>query len=347
MKKATICFCMVSVLTVCMCGCAGGRPQDRNGKETTVEYASENAGLQPGGEEDGETALKADVEVSDRSAAVLYTGESFMKSAFAVGGTMLYVCGIKSDGEYFLGGMRREEAVFQEYRLDMGEGMRAYNMAVDENERCHILWMSVEKYEAGDQSADRITYERSCITILDSSGGLEKEVDVTDLFSSGYRRPFCFTVDEAGNYYFENGKEIVQITNDGEMGEIIVCDGWVEGIGTGKSGAVYCICRQENEETRVGRIAEGKVYSYGLQLQQSPAAYAGIYAGTDSELLIFNKETGVFACDESYTETRVSGTELPVRGSGIMGYGILADGRVCLMEQKEEGMVFHYIPAGK
>ncbi len=346
MKKVAIVF-MVFVMTFFVCGCAEYLPKSQKMNENNMENDDGNAAEISDESKDEEVIPLKDVEVSDKSVVVPYSGEDFVKSIFAVGDTMLYVYGIKPDGEYFLGCMQREEDVFREFTVEMDENMRAFNMAVDRQGRCHILWMSVEKYEAGDRSADRITGEKSCITIIDNTGKPEKEIDVTDMFSSGYKRPFCFVADREGNYYFENGKELVQIMNDGTLGTVVQCDGWVEGIGIGKSETVYCIYQKENGERRLGRIEEDMLCTYDLQLPQAEALYAGIYEGTDSELLIFNKEGGIFAYDEGYIETRVAGTDLPIKGPEIGGYGILSDGRLCIMEQENENTVFYYVPAGK
>lgn len=167
------------------------------------------------------------------------------------------------------------------------------------------------------------------------------------MFSTEYKRPFCFVTDKDGNYYFENEKEIIQIQNDGTKGTVILCDGWVEGIGIGKSGIVYCTYQLENGERKLGRIEENMFCTIDLQLPQSKASYAGIYAGTDAELFIFNKESGVFVFDEGEIGTRVAETELPIKGQEIAGYGILSDGRLCIMQQENESTVFYYIPAGK
>ena len=348
MKKITIVFLTVFVLMIFAYGCAGHSSESQNVNENKVEDNNGGAEEIPaeGEKNDEEVIPSADVEVSDKSAVVPYSGEEFEKSVFAVGDTMLYICGIKPDGAYFLGCMQREEDIFREFTIEMDEDMRAFNMAVDRQGRCHILWMSVEKFEAGGQSADRITYEKSRITIVDNTGKLEKEIDVTDLFSAGYKRPFCFVVDRDGNYYFEHDKELVQIRNDGTPGNVILCDGWVEGIGIGKSGTLYCTYQQENGERRLGRIEEGMLCTIDVQFPQSKASYAGVYAGTDSELFIFNKESGVFAFDGDDLKTRVAETELPIKGPEIAGYGILSDGRLCIMEQKD-GTVFYYVPAGK
>ena len=106
-------------------------------------------------------------------------------------------------------------------------------------------------------------------------------------------------------------------------------------------------------EKEDGTIALEKLEEDGIRpwmegLPESNAIYAGLYPGTDSELLLINKESGIFAVyDGGSIETRVSRTELPVTGEAMGGYGILADGRACILSQEPEKTVFYYIPAGK
>lgn len=288
-----------------------------------------------------------DTEVSDKSITISYVGEDFIKSVFAVGGNMLYVYGMKPNGNYFLGCMQKEGNVFQELDVDMDEDMRAFNMVIDKQNRCHILWMSIEKDVFNDQSFDRITYEKSEITIVNSEGKLEKKIEVSDIFSSEQSRPICFVVDEEGNYYFENGKEIVQILSDGTQGKVGVCNGIIEGIGTGKSGIIYCIYHKESGARELAKLEEGSLHPCYEELPNANAIYAGVYAGTDSELLLFNKDSGILAYDGEGVQIRVPGTELPVSRSMINGYGILSDGRTCIMTQAEGTTTFYYIPSGK
>lgn len=348
MKKrliARIFLCVV--MTAFLVGCADSALQEESSMENstgeieTIFHDSENAVE--------EIVLPVtEMEVSDKSATVSYVGEVFTKSVFATGGTMLYVCGIKEDGNYFLGRMLKEEDIFQEFDVGMGEGLRALNMAVDKQDRCHILWMSVEKYELNGQLFDHITYEKSYITVVDREGKLEKEIDVSGIFASRQKRPFCFAADEEGNYYFESERELIQILPDGTEGRSVACGGWIEGIGTGKSGIIYCTTyNEESGERKLVRLEEDGISICDAQLPESDATYAGIYAGTDSELLIFNKKNGIFAVDDNGAEVRVSGTELPITGERIVGYGILSDGRACIMAQEDGATTFYYIPSGK
>lgn len=193
-----------------------------------------------------ESTAAPKAEVSDKSVTTHYAGEEFVKSIFATGGDMLYVYGMHTEGDYFLGCMKQESDVLQEFQVDMQENLRPFNMFVDESGQCHILWMSVEKCELDGQSFDRITYEESFITIVDNEGQCVKEINVSDLFSAERGRPSCFVADNRGNYYFENGKEIVQIGRDGTLGEVVCCEGWIEGIGIGKSGSLYCTYQKDN-----------------------------------------------------------------------------------------------------
>ncbi len=350
MKKVTRFLSLCLIITLALSGCAGnsGKVQSPNeigaeGTETAESIAQE----MKESKESDETMTFPDVNVSAQKVSVPYAGEQFEKSVFAAGGEMLYVCGLKANSSHFLGCMKKEEDIFQEFTVETEEGMRAFNMVVDEKERCHILWMSVEKINVGGQLADSITYEKSYITIVNNQGELEKKTDVTDLFSGGYRRPFSFAVDRDENYYFESEKEIVQIKSDGSRGTVFAGEGWIEGIGMGKSGAVYCTYQQENGEQGLGKLEGESIVPCDCVLPRAAAVYAGVYAGTDTELMLFNKESGALVYDGESVGVRVSGTDLPVRGQEIVGYGALADGRMCIMAGEKGAYVFHYIPVGK
>ena len=299
-----------------------------------------------GGEAEGAALPAAGAEVSDQRVTVSYTGEPFQKSVFAVGSETLYICGVREDGNYFLGYMEKEADVFRETGVEQKEGMRVLNMAADRQGRCHILWMSVRKVD--NQDRDSLTFDRSVITVVDSEGKVEKEIDISDVFASEQLGPFCFAVDDAGNYYFAKENRLIRILPEGRQGEEFACEGWIEGIGTGRSGSVYCTVEKEDGTMSLEKLEEDSLRPWMEGLPESNAIYAGIYPGTDSELLLINKDSGIFAVwDDGSIETRVSPAELPVTGEAMGGYGILADGRACLLSQKAESTTFYYIPAGK
>lgn len=345
-KKIMLYFILFFIILVSVTGCtaSSGENKDQAAVSDKTENSTDYSDIQKEGKENlSATAIKT----SEQDVTILYAGSDFIKSVFAVGENMLYVCGMKDDGEFFLGLMPEEGEVFQEFTVDVEEGMRAFNMTVDCYGKCHILWMSVEKQKINGQSFDSITFEKSCITVVNKEGVVEKEIDVSEVFSPKQPRPFCFVVDRDGNYYFENEKELIQITADGIQKEAVICDGRIEGIGIGKSGAVYCTYYTEDGERRVARLEKNYLDPCAVQLPEADAIYAGIYAGTDTEILLFNKANGVFACDENEIENRIPITELPVKGNEITGYGVLSDGRICLMEQGEGKTLFYYLATGK
>lgn len=338
-------FSCTVITIVLLAGCADSVTQEESVVAGgTVEIEAAFAESEDAAEK---IVLQAAVEVSDKKTSVYYAGENFVKSVFAAGGNMLFVCGIKDDGSYFLGYMQKEADVFQEFDVGMDEGMRAFDMVIDSQGRCHILWMSVEKIELNGQLLDRINYEQSCIMVVNSDGELEKEVDISDILASRRTRPFCFIVDQEGNYYVESEKDLIQIMPDGAQGKVTVCDGWIEGVGVGKSGAVYCTYAEESGERRLARLEGDGFRVCDVELPEAQPVYAGIYAGTDSEVLLFNKDSGIFAYDGDAIEVRVSREELPVTDDGIRGYDILSDGRACILSQENGTTVFYYIPLVK
>ncbi len=344
MKKKTAYMFVIFAMMIFFAGCGENTAE----KSNTLQSHAESVQTETSADEKTEEVMEVtDTEISDKNVTTNYAGESFTKSIFATGGNMLYVCGIKEDGNYFLGYMEKEDERFEEFVVEMDEGMRPFNMFVDKYGQCHILWMSVEEIELDGQSFDRITYEKSFITVVDSEGQCVKEINVSDLFSSERKRPFCFAADLEGNYYIENEKEMVQILNDGTKGKATICEGWIEGIGIGKSGSIYCTYQNDNGDRKLAKLEKDSFRTSDIQLPSSTAIYAGVFSGTDTEVLIINKESGVFACNENDIENRISGTDLPVSGTEIAGYGILADGRACIMEQQNGETIFYYIPAGK
>lgn len=305
--------------------------------------------LSDGGEEAGQDFVMPAtvIEASDKMAVVPYKGENFVKSVFAAGGDMLYVCGIKEGGEFFLGYMQEEADVFQEFKAPVEEGMRAFNMAVDAKGRCHILWMSVEELELNGQSFDGITYEKSCITVVNQGGGIESEIDVTPVFSPEQRRPSCFVADEEGNYYFENGQNLVQILADGAPGLTVPCDGRIEGVGRGKSGSIYCIYSTENGTRELASLEEGRMVPRGVTLPEASASYSDLYPGVDAELLIYNRSNGIYCYEDNEAHISVSDTDMPVAEHTVAGQGALADGRICILAVENGANVFYYIPTVK
>jgi len=356
--RKKMCIAALMMLTLAACGQDTGHVAELSSSsvETGMAASADGTSDEASAGNSAETSQAAEelmaaegsmaAELSYEASVVPYQGETFIKSVFAAGGDMLYVYGIKADGTYFLGCMEEEADVFREIDVSMDDGMRAYNMAVDAQGNCHILWMSVEQVSLNGQVFDSISYEKCCITVVNRDGAVEQEIDVTDVFAAGYKRPYCLAVDEAGNYYLENGQTLVQIKADGSLGTTVFCDGEIEGVGVGESGGVYCVYDSGSGESVLAKPEGGEMVSCGT-LPEADAMYSGIYPGADTELLLFSKSGGLYAYDGEEVRERVSAGELPVTGEDISGQGAMADGRLCILAETDSAQTFYYVPAAE
>lgn len=315
-KTVLMIFAVLSLMTSCGKQENAGLTEEKEKDINKEEYSEDGAGLIQNKEEKAIVSY----EVSDEEAVIYYKGEYFRKSAFCTGGDMIYLCGIKpEDDSYFIAGMKEEESRFSEFPVKIPDGMRVINMTADNQGRCHILLMSTEKVDIENEEfvRDRITYEESFIWIINKDGNTEKTLDVSEFFFREQRRPFCFVTDYEGNYYFESGKELIKLTADGNFDMRLFCGGEIEAIGCGRSGEIFYIYFSED--------------------------------GTDTEVLIYNAEGGVYTYDkdESAVEQRIPESDMPVSGEKAFNQGFLGDGRMCQMVYEGENIIFYYLPAGK
>lgn len=276
---------------------------------------------------------------------VVYEGEPFMKSVFAVGSDKIYLCGLDEEEEFFLAGMSEGEPSFHRFDIEMPADMRVFRMAVDEAGRCHALWLSVEDVVIGGQTFSQLSFESGYITIMDAEGAVEATIDISSILSQKQVNPYRFAVDREGNYYIDHETEILKISREGELVETIVCEGSVEGLGIGSSGKVYCIYNGENGALVLGCVERGEVSSCA-ELLRYDAMYTNLCPGLTSELLLYNKEGGVlsYQAGAQAAEIIIAGEALPIMGQKVVGCGFLADGSLCLLEQENGVTRFYYVP---
>ena len=289
-------------------------------------------------------------EISDEESIVDYEGDFFRKSVFCTGGEMIYTCGIDPiDGSYFIGGMPKEGNRFSRLPVEIPENMRVFGMAVDSQERCHLLLISTEKIKINDEELDQITYETSDIWIIDKEGILEKKIDVSEVFATEQRRPFCFAIDYEGNYYFESHEEMIKLCPDGSADMRLSCGGEIEAIGCSRSGKMYYIYRNREGTDMLGMLQEDSIADIQIELPDVGTQYSLLTAGTDTEVFIYNIDGGIYTyeSDADTVELRLPISELPVSGELAVNGGFLGDGRLCLMVYEGEKIVFYYIPVGK
>lgn len=351
MKNGVCGMILLALLTAC-----GYDNQDDIIMEPEIESANMQQNVEENtdvvgesGSEDKEQQEAIDLKASDVELSVDYEGEFFLTSLFEVGEGEIYLCATGEDGAFYLAVMEKETTDFQKLNIDMPKDARACRMVVDNSGKCHVLWIGSEEVVSGGQTYSQIDFSKSYITIMDKGGNIESTIDVEEIICDEKIMPYCFAVDEAGNYYIENKKEIIKIARDGVEKARISCEGMVECIGVGKSGTVYCTYYDGDDVTYIGSLQDEKMVCYEVEVPQLDANFAKISAGTDTDILLYNREGGVYVFDPTMTEVeeRIPNTELPISGITVMGCGFLRDGRLCLMKQTLEGTNFYYIPAGE
>lgn len=277
---------------------------------------------------------------------VYYEGTPFVKSVYGTGQDLIYIIGRREDMSFFLGCMEADSKELEVLDTEIPEDMRAFEMYVDSKGLAHILWMSVENEVMDGDIVSTLTYEKSYIWVVDREGKIQKEVDVSKIIGTECGRPFCFVVDEDGNYYWEDRDEILKIKQTGELHTTIACEGNVIGIGLGKSGELYCTYRDKEFVERLGRVEQDTFIGSNIILPEADAGYSYLTAGIDSELILYNKASGVYSYDvnENKLENRISVDNIPVDGQSVNGYGLLQDARICLMTQENNETIFYYVP---
>ncbi|MCD8325416.1 MAG: hypothetical protein LUC90_01680 [Lachnospiraceae bacterium] len=352
MKKNLIRLIAI-VLTIAFTGtmfaCSTGSGEEQS--SSAVSNLDENNSASENSDSEEKGTEKAAVDGEDESGSasgsdvsVVYAGENFTKSILAVGGSSLYVCGIRND-EYFFGYMEQEEDCFEEFTLNVSEGMRAYNMYVDSDDQCHILWFATEMVSLNGQELESVSFEESCITIIDSSGSILKCIDTTEFFQEEQAIPVSFAVDRKGNYWFGEGTRLVSISSEGSLNEKVECTDTVETVGVGASGLVYAVVRQEDGTRYLGNIFDDGTFQEEPSLPDAGSSYSCIAPGADEvDVMVYHLTAGVVAYDRNTTKRMIIEEELPVTGESVIGYGFLADGRLCLMSYDADGnMVFYYM----
>lgn len=351
MRKRVKAFIFIGVLWVVMTACGKEMEAEQSAQTIsaeTVQTHTENIAVSVEAKEESKPDIKT-YEVSYKEATVKYEGEAFIKSIFGVGADMLYVCGIDENEEYFIGGMRQEGTEFMRFDIEIPNNMRMFNMAVDNQGKCHALWMSTEKEFFNGEQFETITYEKSYITIINANGELEGTIDVAEVFQGEQYRPYCFVIDTEGNYYLESKNKVIMLDSNGRLKTRVSCNGTIDGIGCGKSGTIYCTYHEEDGTDRIGKIEQDLLVDCNVTLPACAAIYSRITSGSDSEIVIYNLDSGIYTYDSesNSVEQRKAAEELPVQGQDVSGYGFLGDGRLCLLTQNDGEKVFYYIPTGR
>lgn len=288
--------------------------------------------------------------VSHEEAVIEYEGETFTGSCRVIGGNSIYLAGYKGEftgdspatGNYFMGRMGIGENQVQQFSLEIPEDMFALRGCVDNAGRCHMLF--VQKID------NAVTYEKMEVWVVNAQGEVERTLDLTTFpeFNSLKKSWYWMAVDAQGRYYLGNNgsilmldeetKSIVQYEPQGES---------VDGMGIGRTGAVYGVFVTQDGERYLGEIHfnEGTVTRCAdFPVSGMQPSFSVLQPGVNTELLLANKGEGAWAYNDGTLELTVALGDINVNGQDIEAMGFLADGRCCVMSYENGNYRFYYVP---
>lgn len=278
--------------------------------------------------------------VSDRRTEIVCQGDLFYKSLAEVGanGTYIVYMSELDATERYLGWLPAEGTELQDFGLSLTDGKVALASCTDSQGNWHIM---VAK--SGDQ-------EWAQIWVVSADGYLERTVDISDIRKSQQLRPFYMAVDGNGCYYMDNWGLLLVLDEDGNLKHRTKTRN-VAGLGTGRSGQVYGVFLEEDsagaylasilpEDGSIERCPNGGFGALG-------AKFSSLQPGVNCELLLGNMAEGVWEYRDGELIKVLEAGELPCSGQNILAMGFLDDGRLCVMEYREQEMenVFYYVPA--
>ena len=271
-------------------------------------------------------------------------GEPFRKSVFTAGSDGVYLCGIDTIGQYFLGHVLNEEQQLRRFSCKIPDGMRVVSIVCDHTGNAHVLLMSTSKTEINGEVLDQLDYKRTEIWNIKSNGDIEEVKDVSKPLSGKINGiPRTFYVDPDGTYYLDAGGDIIILDKDGITTSYHTMGQRVTALGQGKSGKVYVTYFGEDG---IERLTCMDWMDSGIELTGMEIATSKLSAGKENELLLYNKAGGVYALAdvESKEIHQLTGAStFPVSGDDVVGCDLMKDGRLCLLEVDDVKSIIHII----
>lgn len=303
-----------------------------------------NGPVNPGGTENGATP---ELELNPDETIVIYQGTAFMSSCRAIGGDSIYSTGYlgepdgghPADGSYFAGRIGLGEDEIQQYGIEIPEDMFAHKSCVDSQGRWYLLL---------SQRVDgALTGKKTELWVINREGGLEQSIDLTEI-NADLRGPGWMAVDTQGNCYFAaaSGQSILAIDTGNYSARRFGLDAYIDGIGIGRSGALYGVFRDGNGNDFLGIVdaVSGSIEKCAEFPGNDRPSFSALQAGVQTELLLANKGDGIWSYDGAELKQERTLEGIVANGQDILAMGFLWDGRACVMYRKNGKYVFHYVP---
>lgn len=353
-KKAVILF-MLIVMSFAFSSCEYKETGNSVEDQTEAEGKIEDVPMMEKSEDEVLLVQKDEVlevasEVNTDQTVVIRRGKEFLNCGICASGDMLYTFESSPESNsFFVAEMPKEEQQILWSHIELPDNMAVRNITTDYQRKYHVLLMEMGTVVIGDEELYVPTYEVSYIWTITREGEVERKLDVSDIFVKEQRTPTCFITDLEGNYYFNKENEILRFNPDSGVTMRWSCEGYeIEALACGKSGKIYCIYEDYQGADILELLEEEGIADLCLLLPNYDCKYCCMATGLNEELLIFNREGGVFAYTEGDTvvNQRIYERDMPVVGEDIFVDKILDDGRLCLMtmDSETEEILYYYMP---
>lgn len=349
------CACVVAfILTGCsMSGVDHGNEQIVELNIQSIEDVSDMTGAV---EEESEQEVVENVieeipiNTMEETVQMDWTGEKLSRAFVSIGEKMYFSQWEKDGQEAVLYEMNIGENCLRKSEVETIKNMEVQMMARDMDGHIHLLMRSTI-----NTSEDM----ESIIREIDGDGNIVRDIDISHTIKNRFYLWNTFLVDHAGNYYIKDLDYMICLDKSGE--KIWEMDNRAEGIKRSFAATIVeekvYLAFQKEDINYIGEI-DSKT---GLLRAEYPLAELGsddriltMKAGTDSELLIYGGNSGIWTwnSNDGRMEHRAVMSESDVPYSEyIVLRSFLDDGRLLLVKNISEGdihigITHHYIPGG-
>lgn len=364
-KKKTLILLLIGLITLSSCGRNGDfSSQTAAGEEINTESSEIENKVETENDtetEEGEAAGSAqsqptwlEVPVSSKKEDILYNIEDGINIFLSEhrcqsdGENLYLVCGLAEAPDLYVIPIGTDEHF--RANIDKPEGMVICHIAIDIHGKTHLI-------VAGDN------FEEWYIWRLDENKQVEEVIDISDYFEIE-QAPLWFLVDKEGDYYLQwvfsgdRMRDGVIVDSEGVLKHRFTLElldiGWMYEAAVGKDGLIYVIYRDRGDDKV--RIGEFDMESGSIIKEDSPLYFSrdeifnGMFRGTDTNILLFSKYSGVWAYDQEQgiLENRTPLSEIGLaRSAEFYPLTFLPDGRLVLLQRGKDGIHIKYIPGGK
>ena len=344
------------------CGCSAKIDVNEELEQTIVDAEQKNVNKSENNivetDEDNVEIAKL-AEVNTQAQVVEYDGEIHFANICISDGENLILYQSSEYGEAGFYKMKVGQSEVERIELDIPEYLDVTKMTTDMYGNIYLLLTGNTEFLSEENTA------KHEIWILNDKFEVSSILDISDSTEGEKLMPYQFLVDQNGSYFIQwgygsfkgifldkQGKLIAKINNTVlEIDEL-------QTAGLGQDGSVY-MCYRKDEHIYISRL---NMESGKLENQEQNTLFdqdelvLSIGAGTDTQLLIYSTNSGIWAYDqeENYLENRVAMNESDTPfDTYILIRKFLPDGRLLLIENitntnGELGKrILKYIPAGK